>query len=448
MIVNGDHADVGCDHYHLYKQDVAMMRKLGVQSYRLSLSWPRMFPDGDADKPNAKGIKFYNDLIDELVKAGIEPMVTLYHWDLPQALQDKYGGMLSREFVGDFEKYADRCYGLFGDRVKQWITFNEPSCICVLGFGLGNHAPGRCENPGTEVYLTSHHLLLAHAKAYRLYESKYKKKQKGACGITLNSEWWDPVTSHPEDVQGALRAMDYTLGIYADPIWGDGDYPKTLRDTCGSRLPRFSEEEKAELMGSSDFFGLNHYSTRKAGRPRVDVALRTLPHEIHSLYNSVGSLGRFWAAIKPMVNPLQSSYFKDMGVGVYPDGEGVKYTSMRWAVAPWGLRKLLGYIQDKWAPAGGVIITENGLAVEEDEEEERVEFFRGYLREVRNAIEDGCDVRGYLAWSLMDNFEWSFGNAKRFGLVHVDYETKKRTPKEVAGWFKKVMDGNSLEGLM
>jgi beta-glucosidase/6-phospho-beta-glucosidase/beta-galactosidase len=172
MIVNDDNADSGCDHYHRYKEDVQLMAGLGVKTYRMSLSWPRMFPTGDVANPNPQGIKFYQDLIDCLVEHDIEPMVTLYHWDLPQALQDKYGGMLSPQFVPDFKAYADACFGLFGDRVKQWITFNEPSCICVLGFGLGNHAPGRAENPGTEVYLTSHHLLLAHAHAYRVYEKK------------------------------------------------------------------------------------------------------------------------------------------------------------------------------------------------------------------------------------------------------------------------------------
>jgi len=313
----------------------------------------------------------------------------------------------------------------------------------VLGFGLGNHAPGRCVDPGTEVYSTSHHLLLAHAHAYRLYERKYKKKQKGMCGITLNSEWWDPVSTHPDDIAGALRAMDFTLGIYAAPIWGDGDYPKTLRETCGDRLPKFTESEKKMLMDSSDFFGLNHYSTRKAGRMDIGVALGTLPREVTSLYKSVGSFGRFVAAIKPMVNPFQKSYFKDGSFGVYPDPPGTEYTSMRWAIAPWGLRKLLNYINDTWKPRGGVIITENGLAVEDDCA--RIPFFQGYLGEIRKAIvEDGCDVQGYLAWSFMDNFEWSFGNDKRFGLVHVDYDTKKRTKKDVADWYAGVMESNSL----
>ena len=452
MVVNGDTADVGVDHYHRWKEDIQLMKDLGVQT-RMSLSWPRMFPTGLVSAPNAAGIKFYSDLIDGLIAAGITPMVTLYHWDLPQALQDSYGGLLNRQFIEDFTEYGRECFRLFGDRVKQWITFNEPSCICVLGYGLGNHAPGNCENPGTEVYLTSHHLLLAHAHTYRIYVKEFKDEQKGMCGITLNSEWWDPVSSDAADLTAARRAMDFTLGIYAEPIWGrnkggdndnDNDYPSVVRETAGTRLPTFTAAEKSLLKDSSDFFGLNHYSTRIAGRPSLGMALQCLPREIMTLYKSVGSFGRFLKAIKPMVNPFATSYFKDIGVGVYPDPDGTVYTSMRWAVAPWGLRKLLNHIQEQYNPRGGIIITENGLAVDNDSE--RIPFFQGYLGEVRKSIvEDKCDVRGYLAWSLLDNFEWSFGNEKRFGSVHVDYETKKRTPKEVAGWYKKVMDNNGLK---
>ncbi len=454
-IVNGDTGDRVCDHYNLYRNDVKLMAGLGFKHYRFSLSWPRLWPDGNArKKPNKAGLDFYNGLVDSLIEHGITPICTLYHWDLPDALQQSYGGMLSPKFVPDFTAYATACFGLFGDRIKSWITFNEPSCICVLGFGLGMHAPGRCSDPGTEVYLSSHHLLLAHAYAVESYRNDFQKKQKGVIGITLNSEWWDPVSPHSEDVAAANRAMDFTLGLYADPIWGpDNDYPKSIRDAAGTRLPNFSAKEKKMLRGSSDFFGLNHYSSRKVGRPNLTTQLQTLPREIGTLWSSMGSVKRFAMAVAPMVNPFATSYFKDMNIGVYPDPPGTEFTTMRWAVAPWGFRKLLTYIQEKWNPAGGIIVTENGLATNEqtadlmeaDKNSTRIPFFKEYISEMHKAMTlDGADVRGYYAWSFLDNFEWSFGNDKRFGLVRVDYETLERTPKPVAYWFKKLMEENSI----
>ncbi|GMH72750.1 hypothetical protein TrST_g12123 [Triparma strigata] len=453
-VVDGDNGDIVCDHYHRMEEDVKLMADLGMKNYRFSLSWPRMFPTGDVKNVNMKGVDFYDRLINELLKNGIEPLATLYHWDLPQALQDKYGGMLSKEFVKDFTAYSEKCFELFGDRVKQWITFNEPSCICVLGFGLGMHAPGRANNPGTEVYLSSHHLLLAHAYSVECYRKKFQKKQKGVIGITLNAEWWEPVSSHADDINASNRAMNFTLDFYAEPIWGgQGEYPKTMRDAAGSRLPAFSEKEKKLINGSSDFFGLNHYSTRAAGRPSATTALQCLPKEIKSLWSGMGSAGKFFSAIKPMVNPFAASYFKDMDISPYPDPAGTEYTTMRWAIAPRGFRSLLNYIHNKYHPKGGIIITENGLASQEDTKEAmeadkdsiRIPFFKAYLREMHNAIAvDGCDVRGYYAWSFMDNFEWSFGNSKRFGLVRVDYDTLERTPKPVAHWYKGVMDNNTL----
>lgn len=452
-VVNNDNARVGCSHYYKMKEDVALMAELGFKNYRFSISWPRIFPDGTTGNVNQKGLDFYNDLIDELLAHGIEPLATLYHWDLPEALQAKYGGFLSNNFVQDFVDYSSKCFEFFGDRVKKWITFNEPSCICVLGFGLGMHAPGRCSDPGTEVYLSSHYLLLAHAYAVEDYRKNFQDSQAGVIGITLNSEWWEPASSDPLDLQASQRALDFTLGLYAEPIWGGGDYPASVRAAAGDRLPKFTEKEKSLLMGSSDFFGLNHYATRRVGHPNIKAALSTLPREIVSLYKTAGSLGAFLNAVKPLVNPFQASYFKDMDICIYPDDKGTEYTEMRWAVVPWGFRKLLNYVDKRYRPEGGVIVTENGLASDEktvedalkDTSSARVPFFEGYLGALHDAITiDKCDIRGYYAWSFLDNFEWSFGNDKRFGLVHVDYDTLKRTPKPVAYWFKKLMDGGEI----
>jgi len=428
------------------------MASLGFKHYRFSLAWTRLFPTGDVSSPNKKGIAFYNKLIDCLLSHGIEPICTLYHWDLPQALQDKYGGMLSPLFVADFKAYADACFKLYGDRIKSWITFNEPSCICVLGFGLGMHAPGHCHAPGTEVYLSSHHLLLAHAHAVDVYRKNYQKKQGGVIGITLNSEWWEPASQSPQDVETADRVMDFFLGLYAEPIWGpENDYPATVRAAGGDRVPHFTQAEKDLLKGSSDFFGLNHYSTRHCEAPSALTTIQTLPREIASLWSSVGSFPRFAKAVAPMVNPFASSYLKDMSMTASIDPPGTEYTTMRWAIAPWGFRKLLNYIQDKWSPEGGIIVTENGLATDEDTEEKmsgdtmRVPFFKAYLKEMHQAMEiDKVDVRGYYAWSFMDNFEWSFGNDKRFGLVRVDYDTLERTPKPIAKWWTTMMTANAV----
>jgi len=315
------------------------------------------------------------------------------------------------------------------------------------------HAPGKCDEPGTDVYMSSHNLLLAHGYAVQSYRKKFQKKQSGKIGITLNSEWWEAASETEEDRKAALRAMDFTLGIYAQPIWGDGDYPKSIRDAAGTRLPRFSSKEKKLLQGSSDFFGLNHYSTRIGGAPKFTVALQTLPREIGTLTSGMGSYRRVLNAIKPMINPFKASYFKDMDIVSYPDPPRTEYTTMGWAVAPYGFRKLLNYIQDTWNPGGGIIVTENGLATNEptlesamaDKDKTRIPFFEAYIDEMRKAIvEDGVDVHGYYAWSFMDNFERSFGNNKRFGLVRVDYETLERTPKPIAHWFTKLMANNAI----
>ena len=423
-VKNGDTGAVACDHFHRWKDDVKMMQDLGLPAYRFSIVWSRLLPAGRGP-PSPAGAKFYGDLLDELLVRGIRPMVTLYHWDLPQCLQDEYGGWLDRRSIDDFAHYAATCFACFGDRVKDWITFNEPWCTAVLGYANGEMAPGRAEAPDTEPYLVAHHILLAHAMAVRRYRAEFQENQGGKIGITLNMDWKEPLTARPADVTAAQRALDWQLGWFADPIWR-GDYPAAMRERCGDRLPSFTGEEKELVRGTSDFFGLNHYSTAYISAPAGEA--------------------RTWS----MWGHAQSwGYFEDQGVASTDDPRWA-CTDMDWAVVPWGLRKMCEYIHYSYHPEGGIYVTENGCAVNEDDVEVarwdtfRVEYFQGYLTQLHAAIRGGVDVRGYFAWSLMDNFEWSLGYSKRFGLVHVDYETQERTPKASARMFAEVARTNRL----
>lgn len=422
-IVNGDTGLVACDHYHRFKEDVKTMKDLNFKYYRMSVSWSRLLPNGRGDV-NPEGLRFYNAVIDELLSVGITPLVTIYHWDLPQCLEDEYGGWLGRKVVEDFEAYAAVLFEHFGDRVKNWITLNEPWCSSALGYASGEHAPGRAEAPGTEPYLAAHHMVLAHGRTVQRYRKDFAA-QNGRIGITVNMDWKEPWSSAPEDVAAAQRALDWQMGLFVDPIY-EGDYPESVKSFCGDRLPCFTEEEKTMVKGTNDFFGLNHYSTdyvTKAQEGAVNISM--------------------WG------KKNEGGYFQDQRCSNKSDASWAK-TDMDWDVVPWGLKEVLVYIQKKYAPAGGIIVTENGCAVREDTEESalndtfRVNYFQGYIAQVHEAIQQGADVRGYFAWSLMDNFEWCLGYSKRFGIVRVDYQTQRRTPKASARLISQIATTNSL----
>jgi beta-galactosidase len=424
-VKNGDNGTMACDHYHRWKEDVALMKKLGLPAYRFSIAWSRLLPEGRGEL-NPIGVEFYNNLIDELIKSGIKPLVTIYHWDLPECLDAEYGGWLSRKIIDDFEYYSKKCFECFGDRVKDWITFNEPWCSTVLGYCNGEMAPGNKEKPETEPYLAAHHIILAHAKAVKCYRDHFKADQKGVIGITLNMDWREPLSDKDEDKAAAGRALDWQLGWYADPIW-KGDYPETMKKRCGDRLPSFTDEEKALIKGTSEFFGLNHYSTAYASQP-IGKA------ETKSMWGNVQSGG----------------YFDDQECILTDDPRWLR-TDMNWAVVPWGLKSMCEYIQREYQPEGGIIVTENGCAVPDDDVEKakqdtfRVNYYRDYIAQLHEAIKNGADVRGYFAWSLMDNFEWALGYSKRFGMCHVDYETQVRTPKASALFISGVIKANALK---
>ncbi|KAG6630015.1 hypothetical protein CIPAW_14G125400, partial [Carya illinoinensis] len=266
LIADGSNGDVAVDQYHRYKQDVAILKDMGADAYRFSISWPRLIPTGKISKGvNREGIKYYNNLINELLSKGLKPFVTIYHWDIPQALDDEYGGFLSDKVVEDFGDFADLCFREFGDRVKHWITLNEPWTYSNGGYAQGTLAPFRCSswyspnctggNSAIEPYLVSHHLLLAHAAAVEVFKQKYQAVQKGVIGITHVCHWMVPYTNSKQDVDAASRALDFMFGWFMDPLT-NGDYPHSMRTLVGKRLPKFTEKQSELVKGKT----LNYYT--------------------------------------------------------------------------------------------------------------------------------------------------------------------------------------------
>ncbi|MHB9139563.1 MAG: GH1 family beta-glucosidase [Victivallaceae bacterium] len=399
--LNGDNGDVACDQYHRYEEDIALMKEMGVDAYRFSLSWPRIIPDGSGEI-NPAGIDYYNRLINCLLKNGITPWVTLYHWDLPLTLQMTDDGWLNRKTADAFARYARICFDNFGDRVKNWITLNEPWCSSVLGHGLGVFAPGRMSQD--EPYIAAHNLLIGHALAVKEFRDG---GFDGVIGISNNCDWREPLTDSDADRGAAQRALEFFYGWFTDPVFY-GDYPGVMRERLGKRLPVFTDEERMLLKGSTDFLGLNHYST-------AFVSAAPLPGELDNIAGNGG------------LSDDQNVYLSHQ-----PDWEK---TDLQWSVVPWGFRKMLNWIAKRY-PGLPIYVTENGCAVAEPDvaasqnDEFRCRFLSNYIDAMQEAITDGSNVRGYFVWSLIDNFEWAFGFSKRLGLIRCDYNTLERTPKK------------------
>ncbi|KAJ3348993.1 hypothetical protein HDU83_000914 [Entophlyctis luteolus] len=421
-VIDGTSGETACDSYHRVLEDVALLKQYGAKAYRFSIAWARIIPSGSRfDKVNEEGVQYYNTLINALVAAGITPLATLYHWDLPQALMDNYGGLLSTtEFPLDFENYARVCFERFGDRVKLWLTFNEPYCSTKLGYGWGAHAPGRTSNrdknpvgdSSTEPWLAGHAILLAHARAVHLYRDQFKPYQNGKISITLNCDWGEPYSDSPEDKAAALRYLEFYACWFADPIYF-GDYPESMKKQLGSRLPSFTDEEKAYVKGTADFFGLNSYTSRLIQNRDAEPELDDLD----------GNL---------IQHTIDSN-----GVPIGPRAE-----SLWLYVVPWGLRKLLNFLDQRYGHPD-IYMTENGCSVPDENnlskqdllnDQFRVNFYKGYINSVKLAIQDGVNVKSYFAWSLMDNFEWADGLQTRFGCTYVDFDTFERIPKASALW--------------
>lgn len=412
--------DIACDHYHRWEEDIQLMKQMGIGCYRFSISWSRIIPDGKG-KVNEKGIAFYNKLIDGLLENGIEPWVTLYHWDLPLSLQIEEDGLLNRKAIDHFVDYARVCFERFGDRVKNWITLNEPWCSSFLGYGSGLHAPGRKSD--VEPYVAAHNLLLSHAYIVDLYRKEFQDTQKGQIGITNNCDWREPLTDKPEDVKAAQRSLEFFLGWFADPVYF-GKYPEVMEEYVGHKLPKFTEEESALIKGSSDFFGLNHYTTMMAAEPEERI---TTAGDIQG----------------------NGGLSQDQQVALSSDPSW-EQTDMGWNIVPWGCQKLLEWIAERYGNPP-IYITENGCAMPHEDDREtalndtrRIDFLSGYISACHQAIENGVNLKGYMCWSFMDNFEWSFGYSRRFGLNWVDYETGERQPKASAKWYGELARKNAL----
>jgi beta-glucosidase len=403
-VLHGDSGDVACDHYHRMPEDVTLMRDLGLQSYRFSISWPRILPQGRG-AVNGKGLDFYDRLVDHLLAADILPNATLNHWDFPQALQEA-GGWPNRDSVGWFVDYARIVFDRLGDRVALWNTHNEPWVVAFQGYGFGWHAPGVCDY--TQAYQTAHHLLLAHGKTVELFR---QGGYVGQIGIVLNLGHFLPASESQADRDACQRAYEENVAWFTDPLFR-GHYPEMLSAWIGPHAPRVLADDMALINQPIDFLGVNYYSTQ------------TTAHTVHG--------GLLKAEAAPYSAP------------------GWGRTEMGWGINPPGLTAVLLDIQER-CHNPRVYVTENGCALEDAPDRNgfvvdrgRVNFLRAHLLAAHDAIEAGVDLRGYYVWSLMDNFEWARGYGPRFGLVRVDYETGRRVPKQSARWFSEVIARNGV----
>ncbi|KAF8919779.1 glycoside hydrolase family 1 protein [Mucidula mucida] len=406
-------------------RDGDLLKEYGVKTYRFSIAWSRVIPLGGRDDPvNEEGIRWYKNFVDELVKEGIVPFVTLYHWDLPKALDDRYGGWLNKtEIAKDYARYARVCFEALGDKVKYWLTMNEPWCISILGYGRGVFAPGRSSDrtrsaegdSSTEPWIVGQSVLLAHAAAVDVYRKEFKAKQGGVIGITLNGDWQMPWDDSPENIEAAQHALDIAIGWFADPIYL-GHYPPYMRTMLGNRLPEFTDEELKLVKGSSDFYGMNTYTTNLC-RAGGDDEFQGLVDYTFTRPDGT-QLG----------TQAHCAWLQD-----YPEG----------------FRALLNYLWNRYHMP--IYVTENGFAVKDEDampreqalaDNDRVKYFEGTTRSLLQAIrEDGVDIRAYFPWSFLDNFEWADGYVTRFGVTYVDYETQERLPKAsgkfLVKWFKE-----------
>ncbi|WOK94142.1 beta-glucosidase 12 [Canna indica] len=427
LIADGSNGDVAVDSYHRYKEDVRIMKEMGMGAYRFSISWSRILPNGSlSGGVNREGVNYYNNLINELIANGLQPFMTLFHWDSPQGLEDKYEGFLSKQIVDDFRDYAEVCFREFGDRVKHWMTFNEPWTFALAGYPDGKPgtklcfpwASGNCHavDLARSPYTIIHHQLLAHAAAATLYREKFQIRQGGKIGIALNSHWFLPYNMSKPDQEAAARSLDFMFGWLMDPLT-QGDYPLSMQIRVKDRLPKFTKSESEILKGSFDFVGINYYTSLYA-------------------YSNVPS------------NDANSNFYTDQHATQTGLKNGVligpKAASDWLFIYPPGLRELLLYAKAKYNNPV-MYITENGVDEANNEalpleealkDDTRTSYFQQHLFFLQQAIREGVDVRGYFAWSLLDNFEWRSGYTVRFGMHFVDYKNGlKRYPKRSALWF-------------
>jgi beta-glucosidase len=395
-IIDGSSGAVACDHYHRYPEDVALMARLGAQGYRFSIAWPRIQPTGSGTV-NPAGLAFYDRLVDELLAHDIKPMATLYHWDLPQSLEDA-GGWLNRDTAERFAEYAVIVGGRLADRVADWVPVNEPNVATMLGYALGMHAPGKTLM--FQALPAAHHMLLAHGLAARALRAE------GATSIgTANNHapMW-PASESAEDVAATDLFDSVWNRIFADPILL-GRYPADFAEA----MPGPVDADLALIAAPLDFYGVNYYNPMSVAAPAGESDMP----------------------------------FDQREVPGYPK------TDFGWPVVPDGLRELLVQLKERYPDMPPVMITENGCSYNMEpgadgvvDDQPRIDYLDAHLRAVAAAIDEGVDVRGYYCWSLLDNFEWAEGYTQRFGLVHVDYDTQRRTPKRSFEWYAETIRAN------
>ena len=390
-VVNGETGRVACDSYHRYPEDVRLMRELGLNGYRFSIAWPRIVPEGRG-RPNAAGLDFYERFVDELLSNGIEPFVTLYHWDLPQALEDR-GGWPARATVDAFAEYVELVVARLGDRVTHWITQCEPWVISWLGYGWGEHAPGRTSD--ADALAAAHHVLLAHGRAAEVLR---RESPRAKVGITIDLVAFHPLTDSAADAEAVAQSHALRNRSILDPVLR-GEYPEEVLKRFAHVLPRVEEGDMRTIAAPLDFLGVNYY-TRNIVRADPQGGV-------------------------PITVPM----------------EGVEHTEMGWEVYPDGLFELLVRLRDDYELAP-LYVTENGAAFADRlldgnvEDPQRTSYVERHLAVIARAIDEGVTVRGYFLWSLLDNFEWALGYSRRFGIVHVDFETLERTPKASYRWYR------------
>jgi beta-glucosidase len=396
---DGDTGDVACDHYRRFREDVALMRDLGLQAYRFSISWSRVLPEGRG-RVNAAGLGFYEQLVDALLENGIQPMATLYHWDLPAALDDR-GGWLNPDVAHWFADYARVMYRALDDRIGMWVTLNEPWVVTDGGYLQGLLAPGHRNL--YEAPIASHHLLRAHGAAVQVYRAEGRHR----VGLVVNLEPKYAASSSVEDTAATRRADAYMNRQYLDPVFL-GRYPDEMKEIFGDAWPHWPQQDFELIREKFDFLGVNYYTRSVA---KADERARPV-----------------------RVSPVKQ--------------EGAIHTETNWEVYPRGLTDILNWVRTRYGNVP-LYITENGAAFPDagstdalSEDTLRVDYLRTHLRAVHHAIQAGCDVRGYFVWSLLDNLEWSLGFAKRFGIVHVDFATQRRTPKASARFYSSVIASN------
>ena len=404
-VADGDTGDIACDHYRRYRSDVDLMRELGLTAYRFSIAWGRVLPEG-IGRVNAAGIDFYDRLVDCLLTRGIQPMATLFHWDLPEAL-DNRGGWLNRDSAAWFAEYADVVFRRLDDRVKLWVTLNEPWVVTDGGYLHGLLAPGHRNR--FEAPLAAHNLMRAHGAAVTAYRASGRHQ----IGLVVNLEPKYPASQSEADLAATQRADAYMNRQFLDPAF-KGEYPAELRTVFGDAWPQWPAEDFAAIRQRLDFIGINYYTR---------------------------SVTRF----EPNAWPLQAASVRQ---------RQHTYTETGWEVFAQGLTDTLLWVQQRYGNPP-VYITENGAAFFDPPQVEgghledplRVDYLRKHIRAVHAALRQGADIRGYFAWSLLDNFEWALGFAKRFGIVHVNYETLERTPKASARFYSKVIASHGRHAL-